>query len=72
MATEEEAGRDAAFARAAGWAGAALAALALIGLALAPSLRVLWVVLLVFAIAAVPQALATTRRQKRERASRGR
>jgi hypothetical protein len=39
------------------WSAAAFLAVAVAGLVLAPGLRVLWVVLLVFGIAAVPQAL---------------
>ncbi len=39
------------------WSAAAFLAAALAGLILAPGLRLLWVVLLVFGIAAVPQAL---------------
>jgi len=39
------------------WSAAAFLAVAVAGIALAPGLLVLWVVLLVFGIAAVPQAL---------------
>jgi hypothetical protein len=39
------------------WSAAAFLAVAVAGLLFAPGLRLLWVVLLVFGIAAVPQAL---------------
>jgi hypothetical protein len=39
------------------WSAAAFLAVAVAGIVLAPGLRVLWIVLLVFGIAAVPQAL---------------
>ena len=51
--------------RATGWAGAVLAAFAVVGLLVAPSLRLVWIVLLVFAVAAVPQAFAARRRRER-------
>ncbi len=38
------------------WVAAAFVGLAVAGLAIAPSLRLLWLMLLVFGIAAVPQA----------------
>lgn len=43
------------------WSGAAFLAVAVAGLLFAPGLRLLWVLLLVFGIAAVPQALARNR-----------
>jgi hypothetical protein len=43
------------------WSAAAFLAIAVAGLLFAPGLRLLWVVLLVFAIAAVPQGLRRTR-----------
>jgi hypothetical protein len=43
------------------WSAAAFLAVAVAGLLLAPGLRLLWVVLLVFGIAAVPQALRHNR-----------
>jgi hypothetical protein len=59
--------------RAAGWAAAVLAGLALLGLLVAPSMRLVWIVMLVFAVAAVPQAFVAARLQeRRERKRRGR
>jgi membrane protein implicated in regulation of membrane protease activity len=59
--------------RATGWAGAVLAAIAVLGLLAAPSMRLIWIVMLVFAVAAVPQALAAERLQaRRERERDGR
>lgn len=52
----------------AGWAGVGCAILAAVGIVLVPSLLVLWVVLIVVAVAAVPQALLVVRREQRERA----
>jgi hypothetical protein len=43
------------------WSAAAFLAVAFSGLIFAPGLRLLWVVLLVFGIAAVPQALLRNR-----------
>ncbi len=43
------------------WSAAAFLAVAVAGLTLAPGLRLLWVVLLVFGITAVPQALRRNR-----------
>jgi hypothetical protein len=43
------------------WSAAAFLAVAVAGLLFAPGLRLLWVVLLVFGIAAVPQALRRNR-----------
>jgi hypothetical protein len=43
------------------WSAAAFLAVAAAGLLFAPGLRLLWVVLLVLGIAAVPQALARNR-----------
>ena len=58
--------------RASAWAAVVLAAVAVVGLVAAPSVRLLWIVLLVFAVAAVPQAFAAERLQaRRERARRG-
>lgn len=58
--------------RTAGWAAATLAGLALLGLLVAPSLRLLWISLLVLAVAAVPQTLATIRFQARKERERHR
>jgi hypothetical protein len=63
---------DASTLRVAAWAGAVLAAIGLLGLIYAPSMLVIWITLLVFAVAAVPQTLFATRRgQRREREGRG-
>lgn len=43
------------------WSAAGFLAVAVAGLLFAPGLRLLWVVLLVFGIAAVPQALRRNR-----------
>ena len=43
------------------WSAATFLAVAVAGLFLAPGLRLLWVILLVFGIAAVPQALRRNR-----------
>jgi hypothetical protein len=43
------------------WSATAFLAVAVAGLLFAPGLRLLWVVLLVFGIAAVPQALRRNR-----------
>lgn len=51
---------------AAGWAAAALAAIAVVGMLAAPSLRPIWIILLVLVIAAVPQAVFHARRERRE------
>jgi hypothetical protein len=51
--------------RKAGWVGAALAGLALVGLIVAPSAKLVWIAMLVFAIAAVPQAYLLSRRNER-------
>jgi len=57
--------------RATAWAGVALAAIAVLGLLYARGLLLLWIVLLVFAVAAIPQALLADRRaERRERRDR--
>lgn len=64
---------DASSIRFAGWAGAALAAVGLLGLIYVPSLLLVWITMLVFAVAAVPQALFAVRQargRERERESR--
>lgn len=59
--------------RAAGWAAVVLAAVAAAGLLAAPSLRLIWIVLPVFAVCAVPQAFVAVRLlDRRERERRGR
>jgi hypothetical protein len=49
------------------WAAAALALVGLIGLLLVPSARIVWIVLLVFALAAIPQAWIRHGAGERER-----
>jgi hypothetical protein len=49
------------------WIGAAFVAVAVIGLAFARELLVLWVVLLVFGVAAVPQTLRMRAGERRSR-----
>jgi membrane protein implicated in regulation of membrane protease activity len=51
--------------RATGWAGVVLAALAVLGLVYAPSLRWIWIAILVLAVTAVPQSLVAVRLQER-------
>ncbi len=59
---------NAATVRAAGWSGAMLAAIAVIGLIYAPSMRTIWIVILVLGAASVPQAWFAVRRiDQRER-----
>ena len=63
---------NAATVRAAGWSGAMLAAIAVIGLIYAPSMQTIWIVILVLGAASVPQAWFALRREaqragKRER-----
>jgi membrane protein implicated in regulation of membrane protease activity len=58
---------DAGTLSAVGWSGAILAVVALIGLTYAPSLRFVWIMLLVLAVASVPQAWLALRRERRER-----
>ncbi len=61
----------AATVRAAGWSGAMLAAIAVIGLIAAPSMRTIWIVILVLGAASVPQAWFALRREQ-QRAERER
>jgi hypothetical protein len=53
-----------------GWSAVVLAAVAVVGLIVAPSLQTIWLVLLVLSVAAVPQAVLLVRREKRERSPR--
>jgi hypothetical protein len=53
------------------WGGAGLAAAAVIGLVFAPGVDLLWLVLLFFAVASVPQALIRSRRKKPRLQRRG-
>jgi hypothetical protein len=48
------------------WAAAFFAGIAVVGLIAAPSLKPIWIVLLLLAIAAVPQALLHARRERRQ------
>jgi hypothetical protein len=73
MSQGKQAPVDASTLRVAAWAGVVLAAIGLLGLIYAPSMLVIWIVMLVFAVAAVPQTLFATRLgQRREREGRGR
>jgi hypothetical protein len=71
MPAPKEIQMTAAAQRATGWAGVVLAVIAVLGLLYAPGLVLLWIVMLVFAVAAIPQALLagrfTERRQRRGR-----
>ena len=57
-------GSNAATLRAAGWSGAMLAAIAVVGLVYAPSMRTIWIVILVLGAASVPQAWFALRREQ--------
>ena len=72
MPNSRQTTRNASTMRATGWAAAVLAGLAVVGLVAAPSVRLLWIVMLVFAVAAVPQAFAAERLQARRERERGR
>ena len=72
MPSSRQATRNASTMRAAGWAAAVLAGVAVVGLVAAPSVRLLWIVMLVFAVAAVPQAFAAERLQARRERERDR
>jgi Flp pilus assembly protein TadB len=63
-------GSNAATVRAAGWSGAMLAAVAVIGLVYAPSMRTIWIVILVLGAASVPQAWFALRRDARRERER--
>lgn len=49
------------------WTAAASAAIAVLGLVFFPSVRLVWIVLLIFAVAAVPQGIALTREPRSRR-----
>jgi len=73
MPSNKDSSTNSSAMRATGWAAAGLAALATVGLFAAPSLRLVWIVMLVFSVSALPQAFAATRLQaRRERERRGR
>jgi hypothetical protein len=73
MSQGKQAPFDASTLRVAAWAGVVLAAIGLLGLIYVPSLLVIWIVMLVFAVAAVPQTMVAARLgQQREREGRGR
>jgi fatty acid desaturase len=67
VSKEKQAPFDASTLRVAAWAGVVLAAIGLLGLIYAPSMLPVWIVMLVFAVTAVPQALFALRREKRDR-----
>jgi hypothetical protein len=50
------------------WAAAVLAGIAVIGLIVVPSLQLVWIILLLLAVAAIPQALLRARGERQERA----
>ncbi len=52
------------------WSAALVAAIALLGLLFLPAMGVIWVVLLAFAVAAVPQGVALTREPRNPRRGR--
>jgi hypothetical protein len=70
MPAPERTEMTAAALRATAWAGVALAAIAALGLLYARELLLLWIVLLVFAVTAIPQALLAGRRAERKRHGR--
>jgi cytochrome c oxidase assembly factor CtaG len=72
MPTSKQTTTNASTMRATLWAAVVLAALAVAGLIAAPSVQLLWTVMLVFAVAAIPQALAAERIQARRERGRGR
>jgi hypothetical protein len=75
MAERERPNPDARVKLIAAWAGAALTVVAIVGFIAAPGARVVWIVLLVFGVATIPQVLLwrprpsdqpeTIRRQRR-------
>ena len=65
MSQGKQAPFDASTLRVAAWAGVVLAATGLLGLMYLPSLWLVWIVMLVFATAAVPQTLFAERFQQR-------
>ena len=68
MPVPEKPSSNSATLAAAGWSGAVLALIALVGLMYAPSMRTVWIVLLLFGAASVPQAwFALRREQQRDR-----
>jgi hypothetical protein len=70
MAAGKQVRPNSSFIRATGWVGAALAALAVLGLILIPSIKPLWIVSLLFAVSAVPQAFFLVRRDERRKRNR--
>jgi uncharacterized membrane protein YfcA len=65
MSQGKQAPFDASTLRVAAWAGVVLAAIGLLGLIYLPSLWLVWIVMLLFATAAVPQMLFAERYQQR-------
>ena len=66
----DERGERARERRAILWGGALLAAAAVVGLVFAPSVALLWFVLLFFAVASVPQAFIRRSEDRRRRGRR--
>ncbi len=52
------------------WVGAAFAGMAIARLVLAPMLKLIWIVLLVFAVATIPQSILAGRAEKTRRRNR--
>jgi hypothetical protein len=67
MRRPSEQNTNAATMRATAWSAATLAAVAVVGLLEVPGMRTVWVVILVFAILAVPQSLLAARLAERRR-----
>jgi fatty acid desaturase len=68
---DKQASNDASALRAAAWVGVVFAAIGLLGLMYLPSLWPVWIVMLVFAMAAVPQMLFAERFQQRRKRNWG-
>lgn len=70
MPAPERPSSNAATLRAAGWSGAMLAATAVVGLIYAPSMRTIWIAILVLGATSVPQAYFALRREERRERER--
>jgi hypothetical protein len=64
---KDEPTQSLATARAAGWAGVTLAIISVLGLVYVPAMKLIWIVILVLAASAVPQALIAIRLDDRKR-----
>jgi hypothetical protein len=65
MPAGKDTSADVATIRAVAWASAALTGLAVLGLFVVPSMRLIFIVMLVFAVAAVPQVFVAFRPRPR-------